>query len=328
MKTPKTLTLFIVAALLLAGCGAKAAVVEPTEAEYRGVEVYADTTAPSDAVGEAPSVGLAAEPSAEYQLTGSGSGEYAAANSVPVAGERLVLKSADLSVVVTDPIAQMDAIIRMAEGMGGFVVTSNLYEVQTYEGQTVKNATLTIRVPSAQFGTALGRLEGDALEVQHKNISGQDVTQSYTDLQSRLRNLENAAEQLRAIMADAYKTDEVLMVYYQLVQVTEQIEVLKGQIAYYEEAASFSSISVNLISAASLVEPEITIAGWSPQGVARDAAQQLLEVLRDVATAGIWLAVYVLPQVLMFGLPLLLVVRWLRRLLNGSKPVAAAASGD
>ena len=49
------------------------------------------------------------------------------------------------------------------------------------------------------------------------------------------------------------------------------IEVLKGQINYYDQASTLSAISIRLI-AEETVKP-IIIAGWQPQGVARDAAQ-------------------------------------------------------
>ncbi len=326
MKTQKTVVLLSVLALVLSACGQRgvskveAPAGEPTEGGY----AYTDTTMPTDAIAEQPAVGVALGAPAELRLTGSGAGELDLQGGVPVANERLVLKSADISLVVENPLEQMDAIIRLAEGMGGFIVTSNLHEVQTHDGDKVKNATLTIRVPSARFGAVLSQLEGSALEVQHKTISGQDVTQAYTDLQSRLRNLEEAAAQLRLIMSEAHKTEEVLTVYYQLVQVTEQIEVLKGQIQYYEEASAFGSISIQLISAASLVQPPVVIAGWSPEGEAREAVAALLEVLQGLAKAGIWVAVYVLPQVLMFGLPLWLLARWLKRTF-AEKPGATAS---
>ena len=56
------------------------------------------------------------------------------------------------------------------------------------------------------------------------------MTSDYTDLQSRLRNLEDAEEQLRTIMDSAFNTEDVLTVYNRLVEVREQIEVIKGQI--------------------------------------------------------------------------------------------------
>jgi hypothetical protein len=41
--------------------------------------------------------------------------------------ERIVIKNGNLSIVVADPPKSMDAISQMAQEMGGFVVSANLY---------------------------------------------------------------------------------------------------------------------------------------------------------------------------------------------------------
>jgi hypothetical protein len=81
-------------------------------------------------------------------------------------------------------------------------------------------------------------------------------------------------------MGSANRTEDVLNVYNQLTQVREQIEVTKGQIQYYEQSAALSSISVELVPDAS-VQP-LTIAGWEPGGVAKEALQALITGLKGV----------------------------------------------
>jgi len=229
------------------------------------------------------------------------------------AADRLVIKNAYLSVVVTDPLASLDAITRMAESMGGFVVSSNVFQTTTGASgseQRVNQANVIIRVPAAQFNSALEQVKAAAVEPATENITGQDVTQEYTDLQSRLRNLESAEAQLREIMASATKTEDVLAVFNQLVQVQGEIEVIKGQIQYYEQSAAFSSISVDLIPDAAARPLEI--GGWRPEGTAREALEALVRALQEVADGAIWLGIYVLPLVLLIGLPLYVIVRAVR----------------
>jgi hypothetical protein len=97
-------------------------------------------------------------------------------------------------------------------------------------------------------------------------VNSQDVTAEYTDLNSKLVNLEAAEKQLQEIMDSANRTEDVLSVYSQLVATREQIEVIKGQMKYYEQSAALSAISVQLIANAAM-QP-ITIGGWQPVGVA------------------------------------------------------------
>ena len=226
---------------------------------------------------------------------------------------RIVIKNADLSIIVNDPAASLERISNLAEEMGGFVVSAQVYREKLSDGQEVLRASATIRVPAERLSEALERIRSESSKpVLYENIDSQDVTREYTDLQSRLRNLEAAETQLQEIMLEAKKTEDVLNVYYQLTQVREQIEVTKGQIQYYEQSAALSSISVQLVPDAA-VQP-LTIAGWEPVGVAKDALQSLINGLKTVANIGIWLVLYALPMLLIVLAPVVIIVLVIRRL--------------
>src|SRR5512138_3907434 len=51
------------------------------------------------------------------------------------AQERLVIENADLAIVVKDPKARMAEISKLATDMGGYVVSSNLYQSYTPAGK-------------------------------------------------------------------------------------------------------------------------------------------------------------------------------------------------
>jgi hypothetical protein len=227
--------------------------------------------------------------------TGNTSGEAA-----PI--EPLVIRNANLSLVVEDPALSADEIISLAGSMGGYVVNSNVYQT-TYGSSEIPTtrASITIRVPVERLDEALDKIIEIAIDVREKNISGQDVTREYTDLQSRLKNLEAAEEQLREIMDRATKTEDVLQVFEDLRQVRGEIEVIKGQINYYEDAAQLSAIAIDLIPD-ELAQP-LSIGGWRPQGTARDAVEALINALQFLVDAGIWIVICVAPILLLLGVP-------------------------
>ncbi len=263
-----------------------------------------------------------AEPSApEVAREGGVYYDEEANNSVQISStipeaKRLVIKNADMTIVVLDPSQSMNDIAQMAESMGGFVVTANLYQRQLESGIEVPQASITIRVPAEQFDDAISniRSQSDRMPIS-ENINSQDVTREYIDLQSRLRNLEATEAQLVKIMDEARRTEDVLSVYNELVQIREQIEVIKGQIQYYEQSATLSAISVELL-ANEAVQP-LTIGSWQPVGVAKLAVQTLINTLKFLVNAAIWILLYVLPVLLVifviFFLPLYLVWRVYRR---------------
>jgi len=227
------------------------------------------------------------------------------------ASERIVIKNASLEIVVNAPDESMQSISQLAEQMGGFVVSANLYKTQTSDGQEVPRASITIRVPAEKLDEALTKIEAESDRLPlNKTINSQDVTSEYTDLQSRLTNLEAAEAQLMQIMESANRTEDVLNVFDQLTRVREQIEVLKGQMQYMENSAKLSVISVELIPN-EVIQP-ISIGGWEPVGVVKNAIQTLIVALQGLVNIGIWLALFILPIVLIIGLPLFFIIRGIR----------------
>ena len=156
--------------------------------------------------------------------------------------ERIILKSATLRLVVDAADLSLASITTLATEMGGWVVSSSTTMVRTAAGQDVAQGSITIRVPADKLDAALSQIKSGAGTVESENITGQDVTQQYVDLTSRLTNLEAAETQLRAIMDDATKTEDVLNVYNQLVNTRGEIEQIRGQIQFYQE---FSGLFVH-----------------------------------------------------------------------------------
>ncbi len=251
--------------------------------------------------------------------------------NVAQAAERIVIKNADLSIVVVDPGDTMEAISLMADEMGGYVVSANMYQERLESGMEVPRASITIRVPAERLNEALNRIRSQSdRDPLTERVDSQDVTQEYTDLQSRLRNLQNAEAQLTEIMDDAIRTEDVLSVYNRLVEIREQIEIIQGQIQYYEQSAALSAISVQLIANEAVIP--LTIGGWQPVGVAKNAVQALIDTLKFIANAAIWIVIYILPVLLVlyliFILPLSLVWRAWRRRRAHSKAIRAVPPPD
>ncbi len=246
----------------------------------------------------------------------------AVTDNVPAQANRLVIQNVDLSIVVADVNARVKAIEDMAKAMGGFIVSVNVAQTYAGNGTKVPQAQIVVRVPQDKLEDAINQVKKDTVDVPNETRSGNDVTDQYVDLQSRLTAKQAAEEQLIKIMQNATKTQDVLDVYSQLQQVQSDIEVLKGQIKYYEQSAAMSAISVNVI-AEETVKP-IEVGGWKPQGVARDAIQSLIYFWQAFVDFMIRFFLYVLPVLLTIGIPLyilFLLARWMFRRARRSRAV-------
>ena len=240
------------------------------------------------------------------------SSDYSVDEAVPSYDvERVVIKNANLSLVVADPTAALETIGQMAEEKGGFVVASNIYKITSASGKSLPAASVTIRVPAEILDETLAEIKDlvqDAdTDVLSESVSGQDVTSEVTDLQSRLRNLQSAENQLLEIMDNATNTEDVMSVFKELTSIREDIEVIQGQIQYYQESAKLSAISIDL-QAKEAVEP-ITVGGWKPSLTLQRAAQALVNGLKFLANALIWIVICIGPIALVIGLPIYFIIR-------------------
>jgi hypothetical protein len=163
-------------------------------------------------------------------------------------------------------------------------------------------ANLRIRVPAESLDTALERIHELAMEVNNENISGQDVTEEYVDLQSRLRHLGATEERLLTFMDEAEDTEAALEVYDRLQNIQAEIEQVKGRMQYLEESAAMATITLN-ITPSELAQP-IQVGGWRPQGTLRDAFESLIKVLQFFVDALIVIVVLIAPVVAVIALPL------------------------
>ncbi|MBG0785048.1 MAG: DUF4349 domain-containing protein [Anaerolineaceae bacterium] len=235
----------------------------------------------------------------------SGTGENAAAS------ERMVIYNADMEIAVVDPVATMDTITDMAEAAGGFVVYSNVYQYTSSTGSALQRASLTVRVPAGDLESVMDAIVGltpDPTEdVLSKNVSGQDVTSEYTDLESRLRNLEAAEAALVQLMDQAQDTEDVLDVFDELTYYRGEIETVKGRMKYLEESSALSSITVQIIAKESL-QP-ITVAGWEPKGTAKKAIEALINAGQKLVDALIWFGIFCLPFLVPLGLAVYFLIR-------------------
>lgn len=281
----RILFISLAAALILSACGGGAA---PSAQSYDFVE--SAPAAPMMPAMEAPA------PAADFASNAAAGEGFETA-----AVERLVIQNADLSIVVIDPEAKMDEIGKMAETMGGFVVSKNVYQTYTSNNVKVPEGNITVRVPAENLEEALEKIKADAVEVQNETRSGQDVTRDYVNLKSRLKTHEEAAAQLSKILEQKTESAEVIEVFNQLVYHREQIEILTGEINYYEEAAALSAVSVR-ITAEETLQP-LEIAGWRPVGEARDSLQALINFLQGFVNFLIRLIILIIPAgLLILGL--------------------------
>ncbi|MEI8306594.1 MAG: DUF4349 domain-containing protein [Chloroflexales bacterium] len=284
MRTLNILTATLLAALTLTAC--------------------ARASAPTSAPAPLSQVEMAAQPApgAPVALEGSSDAIGGAAKNAPasqVVSQRMVIKTASISLQV-DRVSAAEASIRArVDQLGGYVVS-----VQTNGSGDAQTSTITFRVPSDTFGSALADVEGLARKVLSRTVGGDDVTAEFVDLDARMRNLGATRDRLLALLTKADKVEDALQVNVALTDVQGQIEQIQGRMKYLKESAAMATITADLqpVPPTPAIIPE---SGWQPMRVVSSAVGSLIGFGQGLIEIGIVLLVW-LPV----WLPLLLLARW------------------
>lgn len=226
-------------------------------------------------------------------------------------GSGLVIKDAEIDLVVDDVARALSRVTQLASDFGGYLINS-----ETAQSGGFATAFVRLAVPVQNFERALNSVRQLGLRVERERASGQDVTAEYTDLQSQLVNLEATAARVREFLKDARTVEESLRINQQLSELEGQIERVKGQLRYYEGRAAFSTMTVALRpetptptatptptstpSPTPTATPTATPA-WQPGKTFDSAASVLINVMQNVMDALIWAAVVGGPFVLLGG---------------------------
>jgi len=157
------------------------------------------------------------------------------------ATDRMIVRTANMSLVVQDIPIAMDQIIQLTKGFEGYVVSSNRWG----EGERLFG-TITIRVAAEHFENAMTALRDLAVEVTSETTSSQDVTEEYVDLNSRLKNAEATEQQYLALLEKATAIEDILKIYDGLSLIRGEIEQIKGRMQYLEQTSATSLIEVYL----------------------------------------------------------------------------------
>ena len=242
-----------------------------TAMENAGVPDSAKQFSGFDSAGApAPGVGSAG--------TGVSSGGGTGAGSLPSVIDRKITRTANLEVSVDNVLESVQKVEDIAVIAGGFVSNSSLAVTGSEQDNGIETATVKIRVPAEAYSDVLGQLRGIAKEVRSQSEDTQEVTEEYTDLQSRIRNLEATEGRYLDLLSRATTISDILSLEDRLTSVRGQIEQAQGRINVLDDLTDLATISVRLVLPA-VVTP---VEEEGSQGWVEEAWEESWNASRDV----------------------------------------------
>jgi hypothetical protein len=159
-----------------------------------------------------------------------------------VSTDRMIIHQAGLQLNVKDFEKAKQNIEKKVNEYGGYIVESNVYR----EDDESVSGNITVRIPEKHFQKFLAATEGEAADILERTVTGQDVTEQYVDLKSRVKSKRAVEARLLDFMSDAEKTEDLLKISSDLAIIQEEIEVIVGQMNYLENQTSYSTVEISM----------------------------------------------------------------------------------
>ncbi len=161
-----------------------------------------------------------------------------------------IIKSANVKYKVTQVKMATNQIHKMVQQFNGYI-SDQRFQNTVYQ---IENR-FTIKVPEKHFGKIMDSLVQVAEFVDFENITTQDVTEEYIDIQARLKTKLEVKQRYETILRQRAKTvKDILATEEKLRVLQEEIEAAQGRLNYLTNKVSYSTIQVDLYETVDYIE--------------------------------------------------------------------------
>ena len=290
-------------ALSIFSCGGKDGAVATMETQSAAPRMSAKAAAFTDtavfedvvmeeAVEAEMDYGAVPEPTVAGASGGGSGGQNPAGQQ-----ERKLIKTGSISLEVEQLASAEEAVLAWCQSFGGYVASSFNHET---------NAAFTVRIPAAHFDAAMAAA-GNLGRVRSRNVSTQDVSEQFYDLQTRLDTRKILRDRLQAYLTQAANMEDLLGIERELNSTLTEIESMEGRMRRLSNQIDYSTITVDL-----QLPYRTTDQGFQWPSLDRNVRRFLSNVV-DFFVDFVAIVLYIV----IFGVPILALVAFLYWLLLG-----------
>ncbi|RNA68443.1 DUF4349 domain-containing protein [Alteribacter keqinensis] len=221
---------------------------------------------------------------------------------------QMIIYNGDLSIEVSNFDTAQAAIQEEAESLGGFVVQSSVHQRRTTDD---RSGNMTIRIPQEHFFPFMNNIESSSTRVLEKTSNGNDVTEEFVDLESRLRSQEILEERLLSFLDGAENTEDLLEISRDLSEVQAEIEHLQGRINYLENHVALSTVYIHIQERAvpSIQDRETLNTFERAQSLFMDTVNVIISIFSGLIVFLIGLSPVIVPLVIGAGAIYLFIIK-------------------
>jgi hypothetical protein len=157
---------------------------------------------------------------------------------------RMIVRNGTMRLGSPDPQETVEKITHIVENLGGYVSNQSA----SHESYHAMTSEMTVRIPAARFDTALGIIRKSVKEVLSENISAEDQSTEYYDVESHLSAKKAELSQLEELYKSAKTVQDMVSIKSQIIQVQNEIDSFSGQSKNIERQVAYSTLEIYISS--------------------------------------------------------------------------------
>lgn len=150
--------------------------------------------------------------------------------------ERKLIKRGNVNIEVQNLKNAQESVEKWCKDFGGYIESFS---------ENTNSANFNLRIPSVKFDEALNSV-GEFGTVKSKNISTQDVSEQFYDLQGRLATKKIMKERLQKYLTQAKDVKDMLQIEKELNNTISEIESMEGRMKRLSGQIEYSSVNIFL----------------------------------------------------------------------------------
>jgi hypothetical protein len=115
---------------------------------------------------------------------------------------------------------------------------------KSYKTDYKLNNVLTLRVPADKFEALLNKISEGVEYFDSKEVSAEDVTEQYLDLEARIKTKKELEARYRELFAQAQNVQEMLEIEKQIGELRSDIEVIEGRFKVMKNRVAYSTLEI------------------------------------------------------------------------------------
>jgi hypothetical protein len=164
---------------------------------------------------------------------------------------------------------------------------------------------ITVRIPSQSFDSFIADISKEVAFFDVKEISSQDVTEEYIDLEARIKAKKVLEARYLELLKRAGKVSEMLEIEKELSVIREEIEANEGKLRYMQSRVSLSTVNIEFYKTTE-------VAGGSTVSYGSKMGNALKSGFNALSTFFIGL-LYIWPFILIFVIAFIIIRKKIKR---------------